>query len=86
MCRDLCTSGKLPPKLNIISFSFVDIGNHQRVHVHTLPKGIRDELYEALVMAWEQAVSTNLGLCMLGPEVVCGDIICEKGRTYKMCR
>jgi len=69
MCRDLCTPGKLPPKLNIIPLSFVDIGNHQRVHVHTLPKGIRDELYEALVMAWSRWFPPTWGYACLGQKL-----------------
>ena len=73
MCCDSCTSGELPAKLNIIPFSFVDTGHQQSVRVRTVPKGIRDELYEALVTAREQVVSTNSGLRMLGPEVVCSD-------------
>ena len=73
MCCDLCTPGELPAKLNIIPFSFVDTGNQQSVRVRTVPKGIRDELYEALVTAREQVVSTNSGLHMLGPEVVCSN-------------
>ena len=41
------------------------------MRVHTVPKQVRDELYEALVTAWEQVVTTNTGLLMLGPEVAC---------------
>ena len=43
------------------------------MHVHTVPKRIRDKLYEALVTAQEQVVTTNSELRMLGPQVVCGD-------------
>ena len=73
MCCDSGTSRELPAKLNIIPFSFVDTGNQQSVRVRTVPKEIRDELYEALVTAWEQVVSTNSGLRKLGPEVFCSD-------------
>ena len=87
MCCDSCTSGELPAKLNIIPFSFVDTGNQQSVRVRTVPKGIRDELYEALVTAREQVVSTNSGLRMLGPEVVCSDRVihnlCTKAGRIK---
>ena len=50
----------------------MNTGNQQSVRVHTVPKRVRDELYEALVTAQEQVV-TNSGLRMLGPQVVCGD-------------
>ena len=88
MCRDSCTPGELSAKLNLIPFSFADIGNQQSVRVRTVPKGIRDELYEALVTAQEQVVSTNSGLRKLGPEIVCSDRVihnlCTKAGRIKV--
>ena len=73
LCCDSCTPGELPAKLNIIPLPSVNIGNQQSVRVRTVPKRVRDELYEALVTAREQVVTTNSGLRMLGPQVVCSD-------------
>ena len=50
------------------------------MHVRTVPKRVRDELYEALVTAREQVVTTNSGLRMLGPQVVCSD------RVINLCK
>ena len=55
--------------------------------VRTVPKAIRDELYEALVIAREQVVTTNSGLRMLGPQVVCSNRVisdlCKKAGHIK---
>ena len=73
LCCDSCTPGELPAKLNILPLPSVNTGNQQSVRVHTVPKKVCDELHEALVTAREQVVTTNSGLRMLGPQVVCGD-------------
>ena len=90
LCCDSCTPGELPAKLNILPLPSVNTGNQQSVRVRTVPKRVRDELYEALVTAREQVVTTNSGLRMLGPQVVCSDRVinlCKKaGRTYSKCR
>ena len=60
------------------------VGN---VRVRTVPKAVCDELYEALVMAREQVVTTNSGLHMLGPEVVCSNRVisdlCKKAGNIR---
>ena len=50
------------------------------MRVRTVPKRVRDELYETLVTAWEQVVTTNSELRMLGPQVVCSD------RVINLCK
>ena len=70
---DSCTPGELPAKLNIIPLQSVNTGNQQSVRVCTVPKRVCDELYEALLTAREQVVTTNSGLRMFGPQVVYGD-------------
>lgn len=84
LCCDSCTPDQLPADLNIIPLPCVHVGN---VRVHTVPKAVRDELYEALLVAREQVVTTNSGLRMLGPQVICSNRVisdlCKKAGHIK---
>jgi len=71
MCCDSCSPEELPDHLNLVPLPSVPAGRCKSVRVHPVPKGVHDELYEALVAAREQVVTINSSLRMLGPEIVC---------------